>query len=49
MLTIAAGKAHKVTALTDVRWLCVHATSETDPAAVDAAILHEDPAPHERG
>lgn len=48
MLTIAAGKRHRVTALTDALWLCIHATEETDPAAVDAAILNEDPAHHQR-
>lgn len=38
-LTIAAGKRHAVTALTEVVWFCVHATDDTDPLTVDATIL----------
>jgi quercetin dioxygenase-like cupin family protein len=38
-IEIKAGVQHMVTALTDVRWYCVHATKEKDPAKVDAAIL----------
>ncbi|WOB06456.1 hypothetical protein [Piscinibacter gummiphilus] len=38
-LTIKAGKAHAVEALTDAVWFCIHATSETDPTKVDDAIL----------
>jgi quercetin dioxygenase-like cupin family protein len=38
-LTIEAGKAHEVTALTDVVWGCLHATDETDPAKVDAELI----------
>jgi quercetin dioxygenase-like cupin family protein len=36
MLTIAAGKVHKVTAVTDVVWACLHATALTDPDEIDA-------------
>jgi hypothetical protein len=38
-LTIKAGKSHKVTALTDVHWFCVHATDETDPDKVDHTLI----------
>lgn len=38
-ITIAAGKVHKVTALEDSVWFCVHATNETDSAKVDDVIL----------
>lgn len=37
-LTIAAGKAHEVEALTDVVWGCLHATDCTDPEKVDEAL-----------
>jgi quercetin dioxygenase-like cupin family protein len=40
-LTIAAGKAHKVTALEDSVWFCIHATDETDPEKVDDVILNK--------
>lgn len=40
-LTIKAGSAHEVTAITDVVWFCLHATEETDPEKVDH-VLHED-------
>jgi quercetin dioxygenase-like cupin family protein len=42
VITIAAGKHHGIKALTAGVWLCVHATEETDPKAVDAALVHPD-------
>lgn len=39
LMTIKAGKAHEVTAVTDVVWACLHATSETDPDVVDGALI----------
>ena len=36
---IAAGKKHRVTALTDVVWFCVHATDETDAEKVDSVLI----------
>ena len=39
MIKIPAGKAHKVTALTSVIWLCLWATDETDPSKVDAGLI----------
>lgn len=39
LLTIAAGKEHEVTAITDVLWVCLHATDETDPEKVDETLI----------
>ena len=39
MLLITAGRAHGITALTDVVWHCLHITADTDPVTVDATIL----------
>lgn len=39
VLTIPAGKTHKVEALTDVVWFCIHATDETDPEKVDHELI----------
>lgn len=39
ILRIQAGKHHGVRALTDVLWLCIHATEETDPAHVDEVLI----------
>jgi quercetin dioxygenase-like cupin family protein len=39
LLTIKAGHAHEITAVTDVVWACLHATDETDPEKVDAGLI----------
>lgn len=39
MLMIKAGRAHSVSALTDVVWHCIHVTSDTNPETVDQTIL----------
>lgn len=39
LLTIAAGRLHVITALTDVVWHCIHATDETDAEKIDAALI----------
>jgi len=31
MLEVKAGKAHRIQALTDLTWLCIHAESVADP------------------
>ncbi|KAB0643357.1 hypothetical protein [Burkholderia latens] len=31
MLEVKAGHAHRITALTDLTWLCIHAESVADP------------------
>lgn len=36
---IAAGKAHAVSAVTDIVWYCIHATDDKDPSTVDQTIL----------
>lgn len=41
LITIKAGKTHKITALTAIDWFCIHATDETDPAKVDAVLINE--------
>jgi quercetin dioxygenase-like cupin family protein len=38
-ITIAAGVAHSVQALSDAVWFCIHPHDETDPATVDEIIL----------
>ena len=38
---IAAGQKHKILALTDSGWFCIHATSETDPEKVDRVLIKE--------
>jgi quercetin dioxygenase-like cupin family protein len=39
VLTILANKYHKVEAVTDCVWLCVHATGEVEPAKADASVI----------
>jgi quercetin dioxygenase-like cupin family protein len=39
---IAAGKKHRIDALTDSVWFCVHATDVTDPEQVDRVLIKED-------
>lgn len=38
-LTIHAGKHHRIVALEDSVWFCVHATDETDPDKVDEVTI----------
>lgn len=42
VIEIKAGIHHKITALEDVRWLCIHACEETDPEKVDDVILSKE-------
>jgi quercetin dioxygenase-like cupin family protein len=39
VLTITAEKVHRVIAITDVTWLCCHATECTDPEEVDNVLI----------
>lgn len=39
MLKIQGGKVHRVRSLSDVVWLCMHATDETDPAHIDESLV----------
>lgn len=40
-ITIPAGAVHRIDALTDSVWFCVHATDETDPEKVDQVLIKE--------
>jgi len=40
-IVIPAGRKHRIEALTDSVWFCVHATEETDPARVDSVLIKE--------
>ena len=39
VITITAGRSHRVIALTDATWLCCHATDCTDPDLVDGVLI----------
>lgn len=39
MLLIQAGKVHRVNAVSDVVWACIHATNETDPDLIDHELI----------
>jgi quercetin dioxygenase-like cupin family protein len=39
VLTIVAGELHRVAAITDCLWFCIHATEETDEKAVDQVLI----------
>lgn len=39
IIDIKANKEHKITALTNIVWLCVHATDETDPEKIDEVLI----------
>ena len=41
-ITIRAGVQHKITALGDSVWFCIHATDITDPEKVDETLIVED-------
>jgi quercetin dioxygenase-like cupin family protein len=38
-INIVAGKHHKIIALEDSVWFCVHATDETDPNKLDQVLI----------
>lgn len=40
-INIAAGVEHKITALEDVAWFCIHATDETDADKIDRVLIEE--------
>lgn len=39
VILIRAGVEHSVAAITDAVWLCIHGTSETDPARIDHTLV----------
>lgn len=42
VITIAAGVHHRIEALEDAVWFCVHATSETDLDRMDEVLVRSD-------
>lgn len=38
-IEIKAGVHHRITAIEDATWFCIHATQETDPARVDHVAI----------
>lgn len=38
-VTVKAGIAHSLHAVTDVVWFCIHPSDETDAASVDATLI----------
>lgn len=40
-IEIAAGKEHRVFAISDAVWFCIHATSETDLDKIDEVLVSE--------
>jgi quercetin dioxygenase-like cupin family protein len=38
-IVIPANKIHRIDAITDSVWFCVHATDETDPEKVDDVLI----------
>lgn len=40
-INIAADAEHKITALEDVVWYCIHATEETDVDQIDQVLIKE--------
>jgi quercetin dioxygenase-like cupin family protein len=40
-ITIRSGAEHRIEALTDSVWFCVHATEETDEANVDEVLIEK--------
>jgi quercetin dioxygenase-like cupin family protein len=41
VIEIKAGKNHKITAISDILWLCIHATDETDETKVDEVLIQK--------
>ena len=41
VVTIKAGKVHKIEAHEDSLWFCIHATDETDPLKMDKILVEE--------
>lgn len=40
-IEIKAGLKHKITAVTDIDWFCIHATDVTDPEKIDQVLIKE--------
>lgn len=42
VIMIRAHKEHRIDALTDVVWFCIHETDETDPEKIDEVAIEKD-------
>ena len=42
VVMIKAGQEHRINAISDIVWFCIHATEETDPAKVNDVILQRE-------
>lgn len=41
VIEIKAGRKHKITAIEDINWFCIHSTDETDPEKVDEVLIKD--------
>lgn len=41
-IEITAGISHKVEAITDVVWFCIHAVDTADPKNIDEILIHKE-------
>ena len=39
VIDIKAGKKHKISALTDITWFCIHSTDEKDQDNIDSVLI----------
>ncbi len=39
VMVVPAGVEHRITALTDITWLCVHGTAELDRESIDEVLI----------
>lgn len=39
VIPVAAGKSHRITALTPIVWFCIHGTDETDSSRIDDTLI----------
>lgn len=42
VIEIKAGKPHKIEAITECHWYCIHATNITDPDLIDETLVVEE-------
>ena len=41
VIEIKAGKAHRIQALTDITWFCIHSTDVADPEQIDEVLIQK--------
>lgn len=39
VVSIEAGKEHRITCITDVSWFCIHGTDEDDESKIDEVLI----------